>query len=371
MKQIKKTLKILILLIITSANAQSNQNELDSIVNQFRLAYNVPAISASVIKIDTILYGISGFKRYEENKKIDKYSKFHLGSNTKAITSMVAAKLVEKGIIKWDTKLVEAIPELKNSIKKEYINITLEQLLSHRAKVSPFEKDTSKEWRGMPKSISNKKNQKLVFAKYALNLKPSYSKKTNHLYSNGGYIIAALLLEAKSGKTWETLVDDLFKKIIVDYYVGFPSQESINGTYGHKKNGKKYKLVQPNKEYPLENYFAPAGNISLNIIGFSKLIQLHLQGLMGSNNYLISNSYQKLHFGLEKYALGWYNGNIGDTEQKFSYHGGSLGTFSSAVIISADRKVAIIILVNADDKNVNQLKNELRVHLWNKYGFKH
>lgn len=78
-----------------------------------------------------------------------------------------------------------------------------------------------------------------------------------------------------------------------------------------------------------------------------------------------------LHYGFPNYALGWYNGQIGDTEQRFSYHGGSLGTFSSAVILSADRQVAIVILINADGKQVTRLKTELRKALWEQYGRKY
>lgn len=353
------------------SNAQNQRHALDSIVDVFRMKYNVPAIAASVVLYDTVFFGVSGLKRSDQHHVADLESKFHLGSNTKAITSTIAAILVEKGIIKWDTKLVEVVPELKTKIMPEYMGITLEQLLSHRARIQPFEDDTSKEWRNIPKSINDSdKDQKMAFVNYALNINPATFEKENHIYSNGGYIIASLLMEIKSGKSWETLLKELFAEINIDSYVGFPSQEDANSNYGHKKSGKKYKVILPDKEFPLENYFAPAGNLSMNIIDFSKFIQLHLRGLMSTDNYISKGSYQKMHYGLEEYSLGWYNGNIGETEQKFSYHGGSLGTYSSAVIISADRKVAIVILVNADNDKVNQLKNELRIHLWEKYGTK-
>lgn len=81
----------------------------------------------------------------------------------------------------------------------------------------------------------------------------------------------------------------------------------------------------------------------------------HLEGLLGKDNILQSSTYKKLHYGLEKYSLGWYNGNIGDTNQKFSYHGGSLGIYSSAIMVSADREVAMTILINSDDKMTAEL----------------
>lgn len=350
--------------------AQTN-NDIEQIVTKFRNTYNVPAVTASVIKYDTIYYGFSGKKKVDSNCDIKPDSKFHLGSNTKAITSMIAGKLVDSGKLDWDVKLLEVIPELTGEINPAYSSITLENLLSHRAMVAPFEDDGSKEWRKMPEnSIKSSTDQKLAFAKYALNIDPEKNDDTNHLYSNGGYILAGLLLEHKTGKTWEQLVAELFRDIGIDYYIGFPSQKNLNDTFGHVKKGKTYKSIAPEEEFETGSYFNPAGNLSTSITDFSQLIQLHLRGLMGEDNLLKSSTYQTIHFGLPKYSLGWYNGKIGETGQKFSYHGGSLGTFSSAVIISADRKVAIVILVNADNKNVDELKNELRIALWEKYGEK-
>ena len=366
----KKIPIILFLLVLNTITAQSDE-EINKIVKQFRTKYSIPAVAASIIRYDTIYYGYDGVKNTTDSKQIDLNSKFHLGSNTKAITSMIAGSLVDSGILTWDIKLLDVVPELRGKINKSYSNITLEQLLSHRAMIHPFEDDGSREWRRMPENlIESSQDQKMAFAEYALNLNPAKNKKTNHLYSNGGYIIAGLILEHKTDKTWEELVAELFAKIRINHYVGFPSQNDLNDTFGHVKKGMKYKFVPPSKEYPLGNYFGPAGNLSTSIIDFSKVIQLHLRGLMGEDNLIKSSTYQTMHFGLDKYSLGWYNGNIGETEQKFSYHGGSLGTFSSAVIISADRKIAIIILVNADNKDVNQLKNELRIELWSTYGDK-
>ncbi len=57
----------------------------------------------------------------------------HLGSCTKAMTSTMIATLVAEGKLDWDTKLIDVIPELKGNIHSDYYNITLWQLLTHRA----------------------------------------------------------------------------------------------------------------------------------------------------------------------------------------------------------------------------------------------
>ncbi len=344
--------------------SQTATNTLGSLVDSFLQVYQVPAIAVSVIKSDTILFGLAGKKRMDNAASIDFQSKFHLGSNTKALTSMLAAHLVESGHIQWSSLLQEIVPELKSKVHPAYPPITLESLLSHRAGIHPFEDDASKEWRNIPKEADKAPNSKLAFSQYALQLAPAKNQDKNHLYSNGGYIIAALMLEAATGKPYKQLIKELIDKAHLKGYLGFPNQESDNGTFGHRHKMGQYRSIPPHKTFDVPSYFAPAGHFSMDIVHFSKLLQYHLRGLQGKSNILSSNSYQKLHYSLPDYGLGWYNGKVGDTDQWFSYHGGSLGTFSSAAFLCAERNIAIAILINSDDKKTNELKNELRKRLW-------
>ena len=351
--------------------AQKADAQLNKLLNEYRQAYNLPGIAASVITPSGIQYGLSGVKNIGSNKQLTFDSKFHLASNTKAITAMLAAILVAEGKIEWEEKLLDVVPELKEHSRADYLDITLAQLLSHQAMILPFESDNSSEWKKMPKDLNKQPDPKLAFAIYALGLKPKKNKDSNHLYSNGGYTLAALMMERKSGQSWEQLLDDLCSKLDLAYYVGFPSQENTGGTNGHQEKGSnRFQALAPQQEYPFPAYLAPAGHLSMNLVDFSELIRMHLEGLMGTNNVLSAELYQQMHFGIPYYSLGWYNGNIGDTEEKFSYHGGSLGSFSSSVMLSADRSVAIIILVNSDGKVSTEAKNELRKELWEMYGKK-
>ena len=57
--------------------------------------------------------------------------RFHLGSDTKAFTSLLAGQFVEAGKLRWDSTLAEVFPEVKDKMDAEFAKITLEQLLSH------------------------------------------------------------------------------------------------------------------------------------------------------------------------------------------------------------------------------------------------
>lgn len=361
-----KFLIIVTLLILQTVNVSSQANALYNIANRYKNQYDVPGIAISVITLDQTRYGVAGIKRCGEPNEIETRDKFHIGSNSKAITATIAALLIEEGLISWNTRLIDQVPELK-SIRNEYKEITIGDLLSNRGKIQAFEDDKSPEWKGIPKRPGTQMS-KLDFAQYALSLVPHTNPNKNHAYSNGGFIIAALMMERAANKTWEQLIMMFNEKYNLNCSIGFPNQIDEQGTFGHKKKLLKYRPVAPEDEYVFPVEFSAAGNMSINILDLSSFVRHHLLGLLGEDNMLKSQTYTQLHYGLDSYSYGWYNGQIGDTDQKFSYHGGSIGTFSSAIMISADRKVAIVILVNSDDKKTNKLKDELRTELWEKYG---
>ncbi|WP_163360625.1 serine hydrolase, partial [Klebsiella aerogenes] len=64
-----------------------------------------------------------------------------IGSTTKAMTSALAGRLVERGAIAWSTTLAEALPDLAAGMRADYRRITLEQLLAHRGGLLAFNTD--------------------------------------------------------------------------------------------------------------------------------------------------------------------------------------------------------------------------------------
>ena len=356
-----------------SLNAQNAQEILEEVVDSFRIAYQVPGVAAAIVRPNSILTTYSGVRNANSREFLTESCAFHLASNTKAITAMVAAHCVEKEVIFWDTPFAQILPELADSIHPHYRNKTLQDFLSHRAGVAPFEDDRSEEWKGIPKHLAALESPAAPFASYALSLPPRKLSENGILYSNGSYAIAALMLESATGKPWEVLVSEFLEPMAIYPSFAYPAQKAPQQTHGHRPKGggrlrsNPYRVVQPNEADQLPAYLWPAGNLSCTLDELAKLTQLQLIGLGGKDNILPTASYQKLHYGLDHYSLGWYNGTIGNTEERFSYHGGSLGSFSSAILLSPDRQVAVILLINADGKRVTEMKEALRKRLWRIY----
>lgn len=354
---------LLILTLGISVKAQKSDfkinNKIDSIIKK----YNIPSMVVAVVKPDTCIYGRSGILRLGSDDRTNLKCKYHLGSNTKAITAFIAMHLVEQGKIKLNSRLLNVVPQLKRTTRKEYRNITLADLLSHSAQLQAYTSD--KEFTKLPKMKGTASEQRLQFAKFVLT-EDTASYKT---YSNAGFGIASLMLEKASGKSFESLVQKTFSDLNLDYFIGFPNKQNHLYPWGHWKEKGKLIALSPQHKYGIESFILAAGDISMDIVDYSKLIQLHLNGISGKSNYLKHSSY-KILFDYEKtYGLGWGNG-ISKKGVKIYAHVGSAGTFLCKTVLIPEWKTAVIVIINSAEDEHMKAEKEIRKILFDTYAEK-
>jgi len=111
---------------------------LKPIVSRIRNEYHLPGMALGIITPDTIIVAVAGVKDVLTEKEIELSDRFHIGSCTKAMTAFVAARLIEKGLIKWENTILDIFPDWEPGIKVHYWNKTVGDLLSHRAGIKPF-----------------------------------------------------------------------------------------------------------------------------------------------------------------------------------------------------------------------------------------
>lgn len=340
----------LILLLSVTANAQN----LPQIADSIRKAYKIPEIAYTVVSADRVLeFDVKGYHRADsttENNKAAVSDYFHLGSNTKAITGFIAGYLVESNKINWNTKFFSLFPEWKSQSDTAYANITLLDLLSHRARIQPY--TSGAEYKMLPIFKGSPAAQRKLFARYLLKQKPVNKGKEVFNYSNAGYSIAALMLEKVSGKTWEQLVEEvLTEKLHLNYKLSWPNKYQANQPWGHWIEKGKLTALPPTLDYNL-NLAEPAGDISMPLPDYAKFIQLNLQGLGGKDNLLKADTYHFLHLGRSAYSIGW--GNVKQGGKYFSDHSGSAGTFFCYTLIDHSKGLGYIIIANSATEKTQQ-----------------
>lgn len=362
MKRVLTT--ILILIVSKTLNAQQPLTFADTLL----LKNQIPELGFAVISKDSIFeLRTLGYHRNDtknDQTKATLNDNFHLGSNTKAITGFVAAYLVETKKIKWTTKFFDLFPSWKKSSNPAYYDITLAELLSHRAKIQPY--TSGLEFQELPDFKGDKAQQRKQFAKYLLYEKPVKNTEKIYNYSNAGYSIASLMLEKVSGLSWEQLTKETMLKLLsVNIEFGFPNKLDPKQTYGHWIQNDSLKVVESDVDYNLA-LAEPAGDISMTLPDYAKFIQYNLKGLQGQDNVLKSTTYEYLHYGLTDYSIGW--GNVNKSDKQFSEHSGSAGTFFCYTLLDKKRNLAYIIIANSATKQAQQGIFKLLDRLKQKYG---
>ncbi|MEJ7560791.1 MAG: serine hydrolase domain-containing protein [Pedobacter sp.] len=328
---------------ILSASAQQLSKSADSL----RVAGNIPELSYAILTSDSILAtNTLGFHRStlkNDDTKALPTDYMHLGSNTKAITGLIAAYLVEQRKISWTAKLFALFPEWRAVANPDYYEITLADLLSHRARIKPY--TSGAEFQALPKFAGTKSAQRKLFAYYLLTNEPVAKSSEPYIYSNAGYSLAALMLEQASGKTWEDLVEEVLgKKLHLRYKFGWPNRRDSAQPSGHWMEDKVLTPLDSNTSYNL-NLIEPAGDISMPLADYVKFVQMNLAGLEGKAGLLKPQTINYLHYGHPSYSIGWLNINKADKHS--SEHAGSAGTVYCYTLINKDKNLAYVIMANS------------------------
>lgn len=332
----------------TFSLGQKNSRYADSL----RTAYQIPELAYAVITKDsTIEISFSGHHANNLPDTASVTDRFHIGSNTKAMTAFIIAKAVEKNQIKWDTKFFDLFPEWKKDSNPAYLKITLQDLLSHRARIQPF--TAGEEWNKVPKFKGTKVQKRKSFGHFVLSQKPvDIDTSSKYTYSNAGYTLAALMLEKVANKSWEDMVLETFNRDL-NILTGFswPNNQSKQDTWGHLIENNKLTPLASTIEYNL-NYIEPAGDLNLTLPDYIKFIQLNLKGLNNLDNYLSASTYNFLHRCRENYAMGW--ANIIENNTDLSSHAGSAGTYFTMVDIDRRKGIGYIIFANSATESATQ-----------------
>ncbi len=345
--KMRKITTIIFLFIATICFGQKTIQFADSI----RKAYNIPEISYAVIDDKSILE-IAALGRHSIDlpDTATLNDRFHLGSNTKAMTAFIIAKYVEKGKLNWTTKFFDVFPEWKESSSAEYANITLQDLLSHKAGIQPFQGEDDPL---IPEFSGTKGEKRKQFGRFVLTLNPvRIDEQTPFVYSNAGYTLATLMLEKRTGKSWEQLVDKVFNRDLkLNVKFSWPENQKQKDTWGHNSENGTLVSIPSTVDYHLD-YTEPAGDLNIKLTDYVKFIQLNLQGLKGQNNYLRSETYNFIHRGVENYSLGWFN--VYENGKELSVHSGTAGTYYTIVHIDRQKNIAYIIFTNSFNNETQQ-----------------
>jgi CubicO group peptidase (beta-lactamase class C family) len=337
-----RTLFTVLFLAATSVCfSQSMIKAADSI----RRVRGIPCIGYAVFTTDKILdQGVAGYRKYRTRDSVQLTDRFHIGTNTFAFTSWIAARLVETGKIKWTTTYSALFPQNKNKVQPAFQNIALKDLLSNITGLPSYTNVT--DFANVPFFATDVMTQRRDFAFWVLQRPGLEANRKNKMVpSVAGYAVAASMLEKASGLPWETMLEEYINKPLgISAKTGWPNKLSEEQPAGH---WARYGALAPEpantwvKPHPA---IIPAFDINISIGDYAKFLQQHLKGLRGEKAYLSQKTFELMHFGLPDYSLGWQNAVIG--KDRVSYHTGDSHLFVTYVELIPEKNIGILVVGN-------------------------
>ncbi len=347
---------VLALLLACSMHRAVAQTEIRA--DSIRRLYEIPELAYAVVSADSVLeMHVVGDRRWGADYAAGPDDRFRIGSNTKAITGFVAARLVKQGVIAWDARFFNLYPELKEQSLRAYHDLTLLDLLTFRTRLLKWSyTDTAP----TPEEITGDESaQRYGFMAWCLR-QPPVPRTSGPSFSNPAYVAAGLMLEKAAGRSYAELVADLGKELGTHFAFGAPNATDKDQPWGHGEDLEP----EPQRENRKLNWLLAAGNIQSSLPDYAKFVQLQLAGAAGRSPLLSSEEFNFLHQGRERFAVGWFWEKESDGDAVI-YNVGNPGTFLSKVYMLPGKDRAFILLCNAQtaaaDEGLDVLYQELRV----------
>lgn len=334
-------LTLLFSITATALFSQDARRMADSV----RRVRGIPCIGYAVFSADKIIeQGVVGYRKYRTRDSAQLTDRFHLGTNTFAFTSYIAAKLVEAKKITWTTTYAQLFPQNKGKLKPAYQTIALKDLLSNQAALPPFMNVT--DFAFVPLSPGDAIAQRREFAYWVLQ-QPSLEadRKNKMVVSVASYGVAAAMLEKASGKSWEKMLDEFINKpLSIDARTGWPNKISEQQPAGHWARYGTLAAEPANTWLKPHPAIVPAFDLNITVTDYAKFLQEHLRGLLGQSAGLSQRSFELMHFGVPDYSFGWHNAVMGSA--RISYHTGDAHLFVSYVELIPEKNIGVLVMGN-------------------------
>lgn len=268
-----------------------------------RRAVGAPAAGVAYRRGADVTLNVAGRRAGGFDAPVQESDLWHLGSLTKSMTAVLAARLVEQGAIRFS----DSIGDHLDGAAKLLAPVTLAQLLQHRGGVAAnVPNQTAMRLQKLEETTPAPEIRRLYLDEA---LQDAMTTPGVLLYSNAGYVAAAAMMEAATGRAWEEMIrEEVFAPLDMATPGFGPPGEAIDAPdqpWGHAKDGTGVRAFAPTKA--ADNILAlnPAGRVHMSLMDFLTYLTAHARRAP----ILTPESWSRLHAPITdasaSYAMGW------------------------------------------------------------------
>lgn len=345
---------LLFVLFAVLSFAQVDEKKLDELVQNTLKTFDVPGMSVGIIKDGKILYSKGhGVASLATKQAMNENTLVGIASNSKGFTATALAMLADEGKLNWDDKVTKFIPEFQMYDPYVTQEITVKDLITHRAGLGLGQGDLMFFPEGGTLTVKDIVHN----VRY---LKPEHSFRNQMDYNNVMFIVAGEVITRITGLSWAEFIEQRIMKPVgmTQSFGSYNRAKSVaNKIDAHAPvNGKAIQV--PHDWNETAN---AAGGIMSDIPdmltwadflmnGFTtkdgkKLVSdkqiAQLWQIQQPSTVALKNPYDTQNYG---YGLGWFISDVKGHKQ-VQHTGGLIGTVTQFTLIP-DMKLGIVVLTN-------------------------
>lgn len=295
-------------------------------------------VGAAVLAVDdgkTIFKHAWGQRCHDRPEPCTPATNFRLASVTKQFTAMAVLRLVDRGIVALDDTLDRFFPGYPDYWQK----ITVHHLLSHTSGLPDYEKL-------IPEGTTLQVTDLNVLALLLKTEKPVFEPETKFAYSNSGYTLLGLIVEAAADCPFHRFMrTEVFEKAGMNrsvlYVAGMNSV--AERAFGHVPDGNGHWTLG---DQSVTSAVRGDGGVYSSLDDLERWLNVLDRGslLSESSQRAMFTPQAKTDRGGDHYGYGWFLGE--HRGERRVMHGGGTRGFSLMLQRFPDRRAAVVVLLN-------------------------
>lgn len=334
--------------VLFAGCARAQERAWPGLIGEVLAGTPVPALGYAVVTPDGLAaLEVAGLRVRGGEAVVSPADKWHLGSNTKAMTAALYARLVEAGRARWGATLTELFPDL--TLDAGWTGVTVEDLMRHRAGLTDAGLIDGAWLNGSRADPRPLPEQRTDFAAKALGAPPKGARGA-FAYANANYIVAGAAIERLVGGAWEDAMQaEVFGPLgMASAGFGAPRGEQPWGHTPGLVGGVASMARDPDGVADNPAALGPAGTVHASLEDYARFIRLFLTD---GGGFLTPDSVARLTSPggttAPAYALGWgVNAGAEWARGPMLGHEGSNTMWHAVAMVAPGRGLGIVTVAN-------------------------
>lgn len=348
-------------------------NSIQKLLDDSLFNYDLPGLSLGIQKgNEEAIILSSGYSNFHEKKPLTSDHIFHMASITKLLTGYSVLKLAKEGLLSLDDTLLSLLPWFSMTVDKvtgdEFRTITPRQILSHTAGLPDV---TDYHWE--LEEIGDDALFRYCTSEDVRNRTLLWSPLENKFsYSNIGYELLGMLIQEKSGLSFEEYVAQNFfiplemdestlrtYERTPDHSLKIGDLENVGLVVPYEKDSDNHIVTVPNFPYhrghgPSSTLTAPIADVLKWGQAFFEPSQVIMEATGNENPF---KPISPIPNSREFIGLSWFIRE--ENGLSFYGHEGSDDGFRSSLWVCPKEKITVVVCSNLSRSPVKKINRKV------------